>query len=352
MRAAALFALGVCACSPSIEPLVEGDAAPTIPDGGVDVLAHDAAATEASVADAADQPPNGTWRSGASGDVVANGAFEKWRGSPVTIAGTWNDVSFATQEEQWSVGATYGTWSGDIDDAPGAFWNGTWAQAAAGAYDGHWTTAVENMAKAWKGKSGTFYVRFAHEFNGDWYDWSVTSANVADFKKGWVRFVGIVRAKFPQAKIVFGANNGTNSDIGIPAMWPGDAYVDVVGVDHYDMWPNIPDQKTWDAEYMATDHGTSPRGIGAWLAFAKQHGKPLAIPEWGLNWANDGTKGPQDNPFYIEKMNEFFRNNAGTGAGQVLYEIYYDIDDVKAQLYPVASNPNGSAKYKSLSWGK
>ena len=208
------------------------------------------------------------------------------------------------------------------------------------------------MAAAWQSKAGTFYVRLAHEMNGDWYDWKVNSSNVADFKKGWIRFVGIARAKFPKIKIVFCANYGTNSDIGVPQMWPGDAYVDVVGVDHYDMWPNIPDQTTWNAEFTKTEKGGSPRGLGAWVDFAKLHGKPLAVPEWGVNWANDGTPGPQDNPFYIQKMNEFFRANAGSGPGQLLYEVYYDIDDVKAQLYPVKSNPNASAMYKSLSWGK
>jgi len=321
--------------------LVVGDGAPSSNDASVDGEAVDGTV-----------PPAGTWSSGASGTGVASGAFETWRGTKVTVAGTWNDGDWSSSEGQPTLSSEYASWQGDIDDTLGAFWNGSWSQAAAGAYDTNWRTAVKNMAKARAGKSGNFYVRLAHEMNGDWYEWKVDSSNVADFKTAWARFAGIVRAEFPAAKIVFGASNGTNGDIGVPAMWPGDQYVDVVGVDFYDMWPNLPDQAAWDAEFMGTDHGDSPRGIGAWLAFAKAHKKPLSVPEWGLNWANDGSSGPQDNPFFIQKMNEFFRANAGTGPGQILYEVYYNIDDVKAQLYPVASNPNGSAKYKSLAWGK
>jgi Glycosyl hydrolase family 26 len=326
-----------------------GDGALVLADGGSPV--PDGAVPDGTLGDG-ETPPSGTWSSGASGSNVASGEFGTWRGSKVTVGGTWNDGDWSSSEGQPTLSSEYGNWQGDIDDTLGAFWSGSWSQAAAGAYDGNWTTAVKNMAAARAGKSGTFYVRLAHEMNGDWYEWKVNSSNVADFKTAWVRFAGIVRAEFPAAKIVFGANNGTNGDIGVPAMWPGDAYVDVVGVDFYDMWPNLPDQATWDSEYMGTDHGDSPRGIGAWLAFAKSHGKPLSVPEWGLNWANDGSPGPQDNPFFIQKMNDFFRANAGSGPGQILYEVYYNIDDVKAQLYPVASNPNGSAKYKSLSWGK
>ena len=32
---------------------------------------------------------------------------------------------------------------------------------------------VGDLADAWKGRPGTLYIRFAHEFNGEWYPWSV-----------------------------------------------------------------------------------------------------------------------------------------------------------------------------------
>lgn len=295
----------------------------------------------------------GTWLSGAAGDDVASGGFAEWRRSPVTIAGTWNDTNRAVQEEQWTVSGTYGGWSGALDVAIGAFWDGSWADAANGASDDSWRTAMQNIARARAGKTGDVFVRLAHEMNGDWSPWKVMPSDVDSFKKAWRRFVAIARAEMPSVKIVFGANSGTSGgNASVPEIYPGDDVVDVVGVDFYDMWPSFTDEATWTKQYMATEAGGSPRGIGAWLAFAKQHGKPLALPEWGLDWADDGSDGPQDNPLFIEKMNGLFRANAGSGPGQILYEIYYNIDDVKAQLHPVASNPDAASRYSALTWGK
>ena len=61
-----------------------------------------------------------TWLSGASGAGVATGAFGRWRGAPVQIAGTWNDDASA-QVQQWTLrpGAEYGAWTGDLDVAVG-----------------------------------------------------------------------------------------------------------------------------------------------------------------------------------------------------------------------------------------
>ena len=83
------------------------------------------------------------------------------------------------------------------------------------------------------------------------------------FKAGWRRYAAILRAEFPAARIVFTANAGTASDIGIPAMWPGDDVVDVYGVDLYTGWVPLDSRADWDAHLMDTERGDSPRGIGA-----------------------------------------------------------------------------------------
>jgi hypothetical protein len=332
--------------SPDATPDASPDASPPAANDAKD------AAAEAEGGDATISNP-GTWSSGASGSGVSNGQFGAWRGAPATVAGTWNDRDWASSEAQGSLSGEYGAWNGDIDDAMGAFWDGSWADAADGAYDAHWRKAISAMAAARAGKSGTLYIRFAHQMNGTWFAWKVTSSNVADFRTAWGRFAEIVRSGMPSAKIVFGANNGTGSDLGVPEMWPGDEYVDVVGVDISDSWPTIPDEATWTAQYMRTDPGSSPHGLGRWVEFAKAHGKPLAVTGWRIDWdSNDTSPGPQDNPFFIQKMNAFFRANAGAGPGQVLYEIYLNISDAKGQIHPVNANPNASAMYKSLQWGE
>lgn len=298
------------------------------------------------------------WLSGASGDNIVDGSFASWRGSPVTIAGTWNDNSDATQKEQWSMGSggTYGNWDQSIDDSIGGFWSGTWADVANGSQDANLHAALSAIDAGW-GNKKTVFIRFAHEFNGSWYYWKVTPDQNENFKKAFARFYNMVQtdlvAKGRDAKVVWSPNSDEHNGQNTADSWPGDQYVDVVGVDYYD-WDQATDQAKWDAAIKKPGSSGGPQGLLTWQAFAKSHGKPMSFPEWGTTG-----DGPVDDPFFIQKMNEFFRANAGTGPGQVWYEVYFDVggkDYLKPggqtfQIYPVADLPQTSAMYKSLKWG-
>jgi hypothetical protein len=326
-------------------------------DGCPDDVA-DGAAPDADVPEEAahfDSDAGLVWVSGGSGLAIGNGTFASWRGSPLSIAGTWNADSRAHVETQPTLSGEFQSWEHDIDIGLGAYQSGSWSQAALGADDATWTTAIQAIAQARAGKNGTVYLRLAEEMNCSWYVWGVTPADSTNFKTAWVRFYQIARQNLPTAKVVFGPFKDTCAgNASVLDLWPGDDYVDVLGVDGWDMWPNYVSQNVWDAYYMLTNPDGSPRGLGTWLAFAKQHGKPMAVPEWGLNWTGGDSPGPEDDPFYIQKMNEFFRANAGTGPGQLLYEIYFNGSTfgLNSQLYPVNTNPNASAQYQRLVWGQ
>jgi hypothetical protein len=294
----------------------------------------------------------GGWLSGACCEEAANGSFGNWRGEPVTIATTWGDTDAANQTYMWGMDI-YTNWNQGLDIAPGFIAKGTsenMAGAASGAYEGRWRQAMANVRAKW-GQKKVMYIRPAHEMNGNWYPWSVTPANVNDFKRAWVRYYNIIQQELVQkgynAKVVINFNKDPVSSVPTEQMWPGDQYVDVVGVDFYDMWPSYPNQAAWDADFMATENG--PRGLGTWQQFARSHGKPLSFPEWG---ANPGSL--SDNPFYIQKMHQFFTANAGTGPGQVLYEIYFNTNAngvYKGAIYPSTLVPNAAAMYRSLTFG-
>lgn len=295
------------------------------------------------------------WLSGASCKVT-DGGFANWRGSPVTIAGTWNDASLEGQRQQWSLANEYGGWTESIDASIGGFWGPTWTDVANGAIDDNLHTALTEIDKGW-GNKKTIFIRFAHEFNGSWYKWKVKPEDNESFKKAFARFYNMVQtdlvAKGRDAKVVWSPNSDEHNGVNTKDSWPGDQYVDVVGVDYYD-WDRATDQAKWDEVFNKTGKSGGPAGIGAWQAFAKSHGKPIAFPEWGTTG-----DGPYDNPFFIQKMNEFFRANAGTGPGQVWYEIYFDCtgyDNGGGEnflIYPEAQSkvPKSAAMYKSLKWG-
>jgi len=96
---------------------------------------------------------------------------------------------------------------------------------------------------------------------------------------------------------------------------------------------------------MATQNG-GPRGIGAWQAFARAHGKKLSLPEWGVT-DDHGQGGGSDNPFYVQKMFELFQANAA----DIAYECYFNLattsDTGVFEIFSESSNPGAAAAYKA-----
>ena len=288
------------------------------------------------------------WHSGAAGEAASDGSFGSWRGEPLQVVGTWSD---STAQEQTDVTSLdkYRDWNGDIDVALGGLVRGeTWSQAASGAFVDRWTQAIRNVKAKRAGRSGTTYIRFAHEMTGDWFVWKVNPDNVNSFKTSWRMFHDILVREFPQAKLVFSPNDGNHSGVPVDQIWPGDSYVDVVGPDSYDGYPDKTDQSRWDEAFLSTSDG--PKGLGAWRAFAVAHGKPMALPEWGLRFS--------DNPFFITKMHDFLASCAPRPAetnlaGKCVYDVYFNIvngGNSKFVIYG-GSNPNAAQVYKSLAWG-
>ena len=72
---------------------------------------------------------------------------------------------------------------------------------------------------------------------------------------------------------------------------------DLVGIDYYDGYPARQDS-AWNADFKSLEH-KGPRGLGAWLDFAKRHHKKLAIPEWGVR---NKPKVAGDDPRYIQPV--------------------------------------------------
>lgn len=294
--------------------------------------------------------PTRLWLSGASGDGVANGAFGAWRGKAVPLAVTWSTLADTDQNcrdamrssWQFDSGAEFDQWSGSIDWSMGAICPGTskdWGPAASGAYDGLWTESLQNVRAKWRNKQrGTFYIRFAHEMNGDWYPWSVSPGQIANFKAAWIRFRNIQKQVFPEAKLVFNTNGNTvGQAYDWRQLWPGDAYVDVYSTDWY--------QGHWE---LAASRPTDTYGGPVWLElhrqFAQAHGKPFAIPEWG------GQADHGDKPAYIVFMSNFANTFGGAGSGNLLYEAYFNVgshDNNNFGIYPATKIPNIAAEYRN-----
>ena len=290
-----------------------------------------------------------TWLSGVSGTGAANGEFAAWRGSAAPIAGTWADDDQA-QVALWQLqpGAEYGAWDGDLDIAVGAIdqtRGATWSAAAQGAYDARWRQSLQGLARAWEGRPGKLHIRFAHEFNGNWYPWSVDAADVADFRAAWARYRQLQQQYLPDALLVFSPNWESVSDT--PYDWreafPGADAVDLISIPYFGTETSA--SAFW-SRALSVDPTGAPRGIQRHLEFAASVGLPFAVSEWGPMAA----PGEPDPAAYVLQMAQFFRANAGPGPGRVRYEILFNVDrdDHAFTLMPTTNAPAAAEAYRRL----
>ncbi len=305
--------------------------------------------TTAPPVPAASTNPSGlSWMSGASGNGVSDGSYAAWRGRKLDIAGSWADVPGAsTNLWQLQPGFEYAAdkWQGNMDLAVGALVSGeTWGNAAGGAYDARWKESLTNLKNLWGARPGTVYIRFAHEMNGNWYPWSVNSSNYQDFMTSWKRYRALQKSIMPQAKLVFSVNReSVSTGMDWRKFFPGSAYVDVMSVDYYNQYPFVATTADWNSSVLQYDAYGAPKGLQRHLEFANSVGLPLAVSEWSNN-ADDG-----DSPAFIQSMFAFFKANAGTTAGKLLYDVQFDVDqdNLRWALYPSTRAPLAAAAYRN-----
>lgn len=106
------------------------------------------------------------------------------------------------------------------------------AQIANGRYDAY----IRRFARASAAWGKPYYLRFAHEMNGNWYPWSpgVRGNTASDYVRAWRR----VHAIFAQegasnVKWVWSPNEKYPGSTPFANVYPGSAYVDLVGIDGY-----------------------------------------------------------------------------------------------------------------------
>lgn len=98
---------------------------------------------------------------------------------------------------------------------------------AAGEYDSYLHQQAEE-ARSW---GGTLMIRFGHEMNGDWYSWS---GSPEAFVAAWRHVVSVFRADgASNVKWVWAPNIQEGSKYPMAPYFPGDEWVDYVGLDGY-----------------------------------------------------------------------------------------------------------------------
>jgi mannan endo-1,4-beta-mannosidase len=98
-------------------------------------------------------------------------------------------------------------------------------------FDGYVTT----FAKAVHAFGGPVAISFGHEMNGNWYPWGTTDATPAEFVAAWQHIHDLFAAAGATNVIWIWNPNIVNPmpDVQLSPYWPGNAYVDWVGLTGY-----------------------------------------------------------------------------------------------------------------------
>jgi hypothetical protein len=305
--------------------------------------------------------PAGSWpgplgRSGVNGDPVIDRAsieaFCTWRGRACPIAHVYTDRSTwekMTRGSGWVFDNMAG-FPGTLVISQGLVPNprrADMAGCAAGSFDQYWRDFGRLMVD--KGRAASI-VRLGWEFNGTFMPWSALDTDV------WIscyRHAALaIRAANPRVVLDWTINSH-----GTPAeacggrstnCYPGDDVVDIIGIDNYDMGPSVGSKAEFDRVAAAPD------GLTWTYEFARRHGKPFSVGEWGVapgsDWNSHG-----ENPEFIRWMHQWFAAHAPG----IAYEAYFNNcqdGEVESNLYRPAGgdcvrrNSAAADVYREL-WG-
>ena len=161
-------------------------------------------------------------------------------------------------------------------------------------------------------------INLSREMNGWWYAWNEQHAPASEldaFILAWRQVVTTMRSVpgehfkflwtiYPRAATV-------------AECWPGSAYVDYVGTDIFD-WYGGPDNTypltasgapDWALHWQQT-LAAAPGGLD-WIArFSEVTGKPIIIPEWGLDFH---AFGGQDDTYFLAHMTAWLKAHHAIG---------------------------------------
>jgi hypothetical protein len=114
--------------------------------------------------------------------------------------------------------------------------------------------------------------------------------------------------------------------------YPGDDFVDYIGLDVYDFKYDGAAGERWDKFYLK-----APFGLQWHKDFAARHGKSMSFPEWGVG--NFG-----DNPLFIQNMHDWFVANADG----IAYAAYFDVDGLWPTQIDNGRFPNSQRLFREL----
>ncbi|WP_438448098.1 X2-like carbohydrate binding domain-containing protein [Gorillibacterium sp. sgz5001074] len=286
-------------------------------------------------------------------DYTAVNQFETWLGNPdVEVLGyngntSWDDF---VQSEPWIINTNWSKmdnkvlWSVSlIPKATKPFIkDSNLDDAARGKYNEYYKQVAQTIYNFVQDKGyDEIHIRTAWEFNADWFPWGTVAKpgenqlkKTQDFIGAWRQFYKSFKEVSPKFRIEWCANVGDPRKYYPDLAYPGDDYVDIIGMDVYDetVWSHVTDTIE-RFQFLLT----RPYGLIWHREFAKAHHKPMAYSEWGVGGNSAG-----DSPYMVEMLYKWFKVN------KVVQQTLWDSDVAYTGRLSGGQYPKAGAKYKEL----
>ncbi|MEV8548773.1 glycosyl hydrolase [Streptomyces glaucescens] len=209
------------------------------------------------------------------------------------------------------------------DDVPDTEVRGLLRQGAAGRFDHHFRALAERLVAL---RVPDTVLVLGWEMNGDTYTHRC-GPDPESWKTYWNRIVTTMRS-VPGQRFRFDFTPSRGKDaVAWTECYPGDDVVDIIGMDSYDQ----PAGMSFDEQV------SEPYGLHHHVEFAREHGKAISYPEWGL--FRNG-----DNAEYMRRMLAWMEEH------EPLYNTLTDY--CPHGVWQCDENPEAAEVYRSVLSGR
>ena len=200
------------------------------------------------------------------------------------------------------------------------------ADVANGLHDVDFEIAARAIADA----QPRAIIRLGWEMNLSQMGW-FAKGQEDDYIAAFRRVVGIFRRYSSEFKFDWCPGWGpqeTPADLA----YPGDDFVDYIGLDVYDFKLEGTAEERWRNFYLE-----APFGLEWHRDFAARHGKLMSFPEWGVGQSGD-------NPFFIQQMHDWFVKHQDN----IAYAAYFNVDGLWPTQIDTGRFPQSEKLFRKL----
>jgi hypothetical protein len=166
--------------------------------------------------------------------------------------------------------------------------------------------------------------------------------------------------RFDFTSILLSFGDGPHPEPTVTDAYPGDEYVDIIGVDVYDQGRMPSDIGVADDDHcgwqdpQAVFETYHRPALETAREFARSHGKALSLPEWGLSGGGIGERARQagqcggDNPVFVERMHDWLTTLPVRGAGSLAYHSYFEGNPNHDGPHELQAFPQARERFREL----